>query len=336
MKIENLNFIKKYKKTSIMFFIFSMYVFFLSIKLLNPQVENLDYYNQKLELDNDVVITNTFDTSHEVCYSWITKIIKNGEERNLINFPHTEELYIKWCAIDIKYIDKNTVEFPICYSWWAWSWECTLIFMQYEVDSEKWFYMWTEDYYVWEDEIPLRYKITQPFSELKYLLSYKKENWDIDFDYLKWKLFWESFNESMQKKHFDYNFFEFINYFYENYGLENYNNLDEIYKSKYELLNNKEKELLLNTIYYYIDRDLDSWVVYEYFDKKIMSFYNKNLDKESKKYIAKLQYVQSNKLYRIKWNNYNKDLWIDEKIKNDFEKILRIEKEKRENEKYWY
>ena len=321
MKKIIIDFIKKYKKTSIIFCVFLLYICFLIVKLFEPSVEYLDYYNQKLELENNVIIVNTFDSSFEVCYSGITKIVRDWKEKILIDFPHTKNLYIKGCAIDIKYINKSTIEFPICYVWWGWSWECSLAFMQYNINTKKWLFMWTDDYYAWADEIPLYYRVLNIFHSFKYLFSYKKDDWDIDFRFLKWFILGETFNDTFQKVHFDSSFYKFINYFKENYTLDNFEEFDEIYKSKDYLLSDSEKEVLLNTIYYYTNNSINWWDIYEYFDKKIISFYDIKLDKELKKYVAKLQYIQSMDFYEFKWKKYNESIWFDWEIKKDFEEI---------------
>lgn len=333
----SLNFIKGYKKISIVVIILLIYLLFFLLKIFQPKVEYIDYSNQELVLNKDTKIINIFRSSHEVCSYWTTKIIKNWKEEILIDFPHTKELYIKWCAVDIIYINKNTLEFPICYAWWAWSWECTLVFMQYNVDTKKWLYKWVEDYYVWEGEYSLYIKILKPFFIIMSLFNYEDEKWEVDYSYLKWLFYWKSVMEVLQEKHFDEFFFKFINYFNDNYWIDNFDELNDLYKNNISLLGEEEKFKIVNTIYYYVDRDIDYWMAFQAFDKEIISYFDKNLTKIDKKYLAKLKYAQDiHKFDYNYWTKYNKNILFDDEVKKIFEKVLKQEEDEKKNRKVWY
>ncbi|MCP4523344.1 MAG: hypothetical protein GY828_03930, partial [Candidatus Gracilibacteria bacterium] len=127
----------------------------------------------------------------------------------------------------------------------------------------------------------------------------------------------------MQEKHFDTQFFTFINYFQTNYNLLNFNTLDEIYKDKSYLLSTQEQEIVLNTVYHYIAKPIDSWDITEFFDSKIIRYLDKPINHKIEKYIAKIQYIQSLSLHRIEKNNYNSLIGFDNEIKNDFEILMK-------------
>ncbi|QFR39401.1 hypothetical protein A9Q91_04190 [Candidatus Gracilibacteria bacterium 28_42_T64] len=314
---------KKYKKTTIFSVVLLGFIISFIIGFFEPKTKYIEYWNQELLMQENIKITNTFKSSHEICSYGTTKIIIDGKEEILLDFPHSKDLYIKGCAIDIEYINKNTVQFPICYAGGAGSGECSLIFMTYNIKTKKWLYKTTKEFYTGEETFPLFLKIWIPILKILHAFSFETEDGKVDYSYPLGMLKGKSVNEIFQEKYFDLHLFKFVNYFNVNSNLENFDDFNQIYKSKVNLLSKTEKKVILNTIYYHHGRKNEYLTSYEAINKKIISYFDKKLTDKDKKDLAKFQYISKLDFYKINNEEYKYDeiLGVDDTINKLFKDV---------------
>lgn len=202
---------------------------------------------QELALENWVRVINSYMPSHVVCYNWITNIVENWIERELLEY--TKES----CAIDIFYIKKNIIQLPICYAWWWGSWECSLLNLNYDIRNKKWYFDWTK-YYI-SDWITFNKSYLNEYFDLeffkfisyfdkKYLINNKEEINDIYID--------KSWILSLEEKNVIVNTINLI-------WIDFIKNKFEIYYWLWdEIINDKDlNEKIIAKIHYIILLDID-------------------------------------------------------------------------------
>lgn len=125
--------------------------YFLNEKLKRINNENyiinkkninlLEFYennwNKKNIINKEMIIENNYEPSSWVCYNSITKITNNNWSEEII-FGNKNKQY---CVSDISYIDSETIRIFICYSSWAWSWECEQSIFDYNIFKKEWKYV---------------------------------------------------------------------------------------------------------------------------------------------------------------------------------------------------
>ena len=82
-------------------------------------------------------VENSYKWWMNVCREWKTVIVKNWIKKVILD---EKTLDFQACAVDLEYLNKNTIRMSICYSWWWGSWECTYAVMDYFIDSWLWEY----------------------------------------------------------------------------------------------------------------------------------------------------------------------------------------------------
>jgi hypothetical protein len=297
---------------------------FFTITLLQPKTMELEYGIQKLVLDKNTYIINTYMTSHEICSYWKTAIVINNKEEIILEFPHTEALYIKWCAIDIEYITKEIIWFPVCFAGWWGSGECMLATMDYNIQTKWWKLNEVKYYFAWESEYPLQLK-------LRILID----------NIFNSSLIEEEANKNL---YFDRGFYKFIDYFNKNYTLVNYSEVHKKYfeqfeiqksyyqddKQSYKLFNSivqkirySDMQILKNTILSFSNYVENYGWIKSAFNQKIFELSNKwSLLESEKEELAKYFFLIRVDVHDLKLMEYDEALWVDAQVKDYIDRNL--------------
>ncbi|MDD2871039.1 MAG: hypothetical protein PHS49_03535 [Candidatus Gracilibacteria bacterium] len=280
--------------------------------IIEPKTIEIEYGKQMLHLSDNIYILNEYNPSSAVCNDGVTKLVIDGQVKNILDYPKTNSDFIKGCAINIKYVNKNTINLPICYADGGGSGECQLVIMQYNIKKDTWKYIGLNQFPDYMNMILLN-------NSLEYHVSY-----DVaigKFSLLYMYLTKYNFAEEFYSKHFNEQFFTFINYFTTHYDLENKSDIYEIYFDKSSLLNDTEKNIIKNTLYKY--ENLEQYFLYQnILGRKIFSFHNKKLSEQEIITLAKYQFLLSIKINNINENKYNKEVGFDKEIDLFIQKMI--------------
>lgn len=103
---------------------------------------------QKLKLKNNTeLILKTIDRLETFwCYWWKTILKKNWKEKIIIDDKIKIDEWRSLCSVIAQVVDDDNVRLFTCISDWAWSWECSVLAFNLNINSEKLSFIW-EDYY---------------------------------------------------------------------------------------------------------------------------------------------------------------------------------------------